>query len=182
MNQAQLYFTVRPMVETDARAILNWRYETPYDFYNAGSVNPDEALKEMLDGSHYAVFDVRGSLAGFFAFGPTATVPGGTKFGLYTDDALDIGLGMRPGLTGCGLGLSFVRAGVDFARKNLGASALRLSVATFNRRAIVVYQRAGFNSGPIFPSATSGDGVTEFLLMTLASVNDAETTGKGARL
>jgi ribosomal-protein-alanine N-acetyltransferase len=47
-------------------------------------------------------------------------------------------------VTGCGLGLAFVTAGLDFARERLGATRFVLDVAEFNERAIHVYERAGF--------------------------------------
>lgn len=56
----------------------------------------------------------------------------------------EIGLGLRPDLTGCGLGESFLRACLHFASEVLGARSYTLAVAACNRRAITVYERAGF--------------------------------------
>lgn len=154
------------MTEVAAHAIGSWRYEPPYSFYNPAAEALDEVLAEMLDGSYYAVLDDRGGLAGFVAFGATAQVPGGHTHGAYRDDALDIGLGMRPDLTGRGLGREFLRACIDFAWERYSPPMLRLSVAIFNKRAITVYERAGFQAGPIVPSPTPG-GETDFLVMTL---------------
>jgi RimJ/RimL family protein N-acetyltransferase len=82
---------------------------------------------------------------GFFCFGQSAQVPEGHATGTYADPrALDVGLGLRPDLTGCGLGLSFVLAGLDIALATFHPSQFRMSVDTFNRRAIAVYERAGF--------------------------------------
>lgn len=153
-------YSVRELTERDARELASWRYEPPYDFYNGS----DADLQELLDGSTYGVDDESGTLVGFVAYGATCTVPGGRALGLYTPDALDIGLGMRPDLTGLGLGPAFTATAMDFARTTLGASRLRLSVATFNRRAITVYERAGFRAVRTFMSASSG-GQTEFVLM-----------------
>lgn len=154
------------MTEGIARAIGAWRYKPPYTFYNPDPKALDEILAQMLDGSYYAVLDDQGELAGFVAFGATAQIPGGHTHGAYRDEALDIGLGMRPDLTGHGLGLEFLEACIAFARERYAPPMLRLSVATFNQRAITVYQRAGFEAGPSVPSPMRG-GETEFLVMTL---------------
>jgi RimJ/RimL family protein N-acetyltransferase len=60
------------------------------------------------------------------------------------EDAIFYGLGLRPDLTGRGLGLAFVTAGLEFARELFGPSRFVLDVAEFNERAIRVYERAGF--------------------------------------
>jgi RimJ/RimL family protein N-acetyltransferase len=119
-------------------------------------------VKGLLDPryNYHAVTDPDGVLVGYFCFGVDATVPAGRRLNLYAEDALDVGLGMRPDLTGRGLGLDFVRAGLDFARKVYAPAAFRLTVATFNQRAISVYERAGFK-----PARTFGDRGAEWLLM-----------------
>ena len=57
---------------------------------------------------------------------------------------LEYGLGIRPDLTGRGLGLEFVRAGLEFGRERFRPGRIVLAVAAFNERAIAVYERAGF--------------------------------------
>lgn len=159
------------MTENEARAINAWRYEPPYAFYNPDPEALDDILAQMLDGTYYAVMDAQDAMIGFVAFGATAQIPGGHTHGVYRDQALDIGLGMRPDLTGRGFGLEFLRVCIDFARERYAPPMLRLSVATFNQRAITVYERAGFQSGPVVPSPTA-DGETDFLVMTLPLSND----------
>src|SRR4051794_28179303 len=99
--------TFRPITELDARAIASWRYDAPYDFYNWNTEdNPAD-----LATPHFPVFvadDASGNLLGFVCFGSVAQVSGGHNAHLYGDDALDIGLGLRPDLTGQGFGLSFL--------------------------------------------------------------------------
>jgi ribosomal-protein-alanine N-acetyltransferase len=73
-------------------------------------------------------------------------------------------LGLRPDLTGHGLGEAFVRAAVDFTLTQNGGLPVRLVVATFNHRAIKVYQRAGFAPGVTFLSQTQ-DRMVEYLMM-----------------
>ena len=82
-----------------------------------------------------------------------------------TGRAAEIGLGLRPDLTGRGLGESFVRACLRFASAALGAQRYTLAVAALNRRAITVYERAGFREAGRFEHHTNG-GVHAFIRMT----------------
>jgi RimJ/RimL family protein N-acetyltransferase len=77
-------------------------------------------------------------------------------------------LALRPDLTGRRIGLGFVEAGMDFARRTFAPATFRLDVATFNQRAIRVYERAGFTPGPRFIRYTRL-GPYEFMEMTRAS-------------
>jgi ribosomal-protein-alanine N-acetyltransferase len=148
-------YLFRPMSEEEAREIAAWHYEAPYDFYD--TVNDPDDLAELLDpqqreDAYFSAFDERGALVGFFQF---------EKKG----QSVDVGLGLRPDLTSKGLGLEFLLAGLEFARRRFSPASFRLSVATFNERAIRVYERAGFRRVEIFTHSTNG-GDHPFLLMT----------------
>lgn len=139
-------FTFAPMTEEDARAVQAWRYEREYAVYNMEPDDP-EGVAEMLDrrSPHYAVRDEHGSLVGFFVFGASAGIHFPAPPALYDEDgAILVGLGLHPDLTGKGLGLAFVQAGLAFARQQFAPRSYRLFVMTFNERAIRVYERAGF--------------------------------------
>ncbi len=151
MPDAPATFTFRLMTEADARALLTWQYAGPYAVYNfedeAGPEDPYDALEELLDqrSPYYAVLDARGELVGFWAFGTTAEVVGERLPALYREDgSLTVGLGLRPDLTGQGLGLAFVQAGLAFARQQFAPGGFRLFVFPWNERAMKVYERAGF--------------------------------------
>lgn len=146
--------TIQPMSDATARAIADWRYPPPYDFYNAIPDDPD--LSDFLDvefrrGRYYEAVDASGELIGFFEF-------------KHDHDPLEIGLGLRPDLAGHGLGLGFVKAGMAYARDHFGVSDLCLAVATFNERAIKVYERAGFRPVERYMHHTNGAD-HEFLRM-----------------
>ena len=143
-----MQFFFEPMNEEDARAVLAWRYEGPYAVYNMQD-DSDEGVAGLLDrrSPHYAVREEAGELVGFFGFGSSAYVTGSAEPHLYSENnTITIGLGMRPDLTGRGngLGLAFVNAGLDFARREFAPDFFRLFVLTFNERAIRVYEKAGF--------------------------------------
>jgi RimJ/RimL family protein N-acetyltransferase len=135
-------YALRPIEAADAEEISRWRYPGPYATYNGDPASVAGILDPRYD--YHAVTGPDGDLLGYLCFGIDATVPAGRELGLYEDDALDVGLGMRPDLTGRGLGLDFVLAGLDFARRTYAPRAFRLTVAAFNRRAVKVYERAGF--------------------------------------
>ena len=54
------------MTEADARSVLSWRYDEPYDFYNNDPAVVDESVPELLDGPSWVVEDQNGALIGFF--------------------------------------------------------------------------------------------------------------------
>jgi ribosomal-protein-alanine N-acetyltransferase len=135
LNHAQAaIFRFIPLNPEYARSIAGWHYPGEYAFYDMASDPEDRA--EILNSAnwpetYYAVLGLGDSVIGFFEY----RLEGGV---------LTIGLGLCPFLTGKGLGLEFTRAGLDFARQMFHPAAFRLRVATFNRRAIKVYERAGF--------------------------------------
>ncbi|WNF38402.1 GNAT family N-acetyltransferase [Bacillaceae bacterium IKA-2] len=133
---------IENMNEKIARETINWKYDKPYDFYN--NELTEEGMKERLDGSYYAIVDNLEELFGFFCIGKTAQVPIGNKFGVYTDDLVDMGLGMNPKLVGKGNGLEFCSFIVRYIEKNYKDRPIRLTVAKFNHRAIHLYQQLGF--------------------------------------
>jgi ribosomal-protein-alanine N-acetyltransferase len=132
-----------PMDEASARAILSWRYDPPYDVYNLRSDEADDVVGYFLDpqNNFHRITDERGNLVACCSFGPDGQVPGGD----YAADALDIGLGLRPDLTGQGRGLDTVNSVLDFARLTFAPGAFRVTVAEFNQRALRVWERAGFH-------------------------------------
>ncbi|SFI49824.1 Ribosomal protein S18 acetylase RimI [Paenibacillus sp. UNC496MF] len=139
-------FRLADMNRAAAAEILGWRYEAPYDFYNNA---PSEAAEEeMLAGGYAAVRGDGGELAGFLCLGAAARVPNGTY--AYGGDWLDIGLGMKPELTGRGLGAPFFAAVLRFADELCGERPKRLTAAAFNRRAIRLYAKFGFRAAAEF--------------------------------
>lgn len=161
-------FRVLPITEADARAIVGWRYDGPYAAYDCPPEEASDTVRLMLDPAtqYHAVHDERGGLVGSCCFGPDARVPGGD----YSDDSiLDVGFGLRPELTGRGNGPVFVEAIVSFARTALGRRHLRVTAAAWNRRAIRVYEKAGFRTTLTFTHGSPGglaNGSTDWWQMT----------------
>jgi ribosomal-protein-alanine N-acetyltransferase len=151
------------ITRADAQTISRWRYDEPYSVYDGNPASVASLLEPRY--SYHSVHDDHGELVGYFCFGEDARVPAGKRLGLYEPGpALDLGLGLRPDLTGQGLGERFVQAGLRFAKKMYDPRLFRLTVATFNRRAIRVYERAGFEPVETF-GRTKPNGEKEWLLM-----------------
>jgi len=143
------------MEDEEAVEISGWHYEPPYDFYDATSDADD--LQELLDpkrrkDAYFSVFDEDSVLVGFFQFERAGKT-------------VDVGLGMRPDLTGQGLGVEYLLAGLEFARGRYAPDRFTLSVATFNERAILVYERAGFRRNNEYMHHTNGG---EYLFLSMA--------------
>jgi [ribosomal protein S18]-alanine N-acetyltransferase len=152
---------VKTMTENVAKEILLWKYEHPYNFYNNEVSNG--AIKELLEGNYFAVVDETNQLAGFFCTGDSAKVFGGIPYGAYPNNMIDIGLGMKPELTGKGLGFSFLTFILQqIQQTNSNSLPLRLTVAAFNKRAIRLYENIGFSRKKSFIS-----NGTEFSTMLL---------------
>ena len=152
--------TLRPMDEASARTILSWRYDPPYDIYNLDPEAAEEDVQFLLDpqNAYYCMRDEQNDLVAFCCFGPDARVPGGD----YSAGALDIGMGVRPDLTGRGQGHTFAGAVLDFASRTFRPPMLRVTVAEFNRRALRVWEQAGFQGVQTFQK--SGDGMPFVIL------------------
>ena len=79
-------------------------------------------------------------------------MPGGN----YELDALDMGGGLRPDLTGEGLGASFIEAAIEFARRQYSSEVYRATVAKFNQRALRVCEKVGYKQTQTFTSTHTG--------------------------
>ena len=117
-------YLFRPVSDEEVREISGWRYGPPYDFYDWMSAPED--LEELLDpkrrkGAYLSIFDDEEALVGFFGIEAK-------------DRTVDVGLGLRPVLTGAGLGLDYLLAGLEFARQRHSPTRFTLTVATFNER------------------------------------------------
>ncbi|MBP2242756.1 RimJ/RimL family protein N-acetyltransferase [Cytobacillus eiseniae] len=156
---------MQKMNERLAIEILNWKYEAPYNFYNNELTS--DSIKELLEETFYAVVDQNNQLVGFFCIGKPARVPIGSQYGAYADDFIDIGLGLKPELTGQGHGFPFFSFVLTFVRNTYHDIPIRLTVAKFNKRAIHLYEKIGFTKQIEF-----SNGETIFLTMLMEKGDD----------
>lgn len=111
--------------------------------------DPDDLLQPEL-GYHAVMSGDR--LIGFRSFGSDGQVPGWD----YDDSALDTGGGLRPELTGQGLGRSAIAAGLAFGREQFAPAAFRVTVASFNARALRTVKSLGFERIDSFRASRDG--------------------------
>ena len=150
----------RPMDEANARSMIGWRYDPPYDIYNI----PEPAIEDLVfftdpRNAYYSIRNDDGTLEAFCCFGADAQVPGGD----YAEDALDVGWGLRPDLVGQGRGAAYVAAILEFARQTFAPAQFRTTVAEFNIRSRRVCEKAGFQQVQRFSASTDG---MSFVILT----------------
>lgn len=138
-----------PMTPAYAGDIVTWRYPPPYDCYDMTTADP--AFLNNPASGFFALID-SGTLIGFRSFGADGQVPGGE----YDASALDTGGGLRPALTGHGLGRKAIAAGLDFGRHHYCPPAFRVTIAAFNLRAQRVVTALGFQQTGSFRASSDG--------------------------
>jgi len=160
-------FSIRPFASADADAVASWRYPPPYDAYDA-SEDPsfEEGMRDPArwGAVEFAVDDAEtGGLVGFLEL--TA---------IQDQGLVEIGLGLRPDLTGRGFGSAYVRAAMAFARERWHPSTFALDVFPWNERAIRAYERAGFERGEVYVRTfPDGNEVTFLRMSRLAGPSEA---------
>ncbi|MCA0981434.1 GNAT family N-acetyltransferase [Exiguobacterium aestuarii] len=148
--------TFHPLTQEQAELIaFEWRYEGDYAFYNMDADEEDLAL--FLDA------DERGDTT--FAILEDDDLIGFVTLQFESAETVSIGLGMRPDLTGSGNGHRFLTSILTWIEATYGTHTIRLAVATFNKRAIRLYESLGFIPQDTFMQETNG-GVYPFLTMT----------------
>jgi ribosomal-protein-alanine N-acetyltransferase len=143
-----------PMTSEYARSIASWRYDGEYACYNLDS----SFVASLCDplNCYYAAVDSAGMLVGFCCFGAEARVEG-----LKEDPGiLDIGIGLRPDLTGRQIGTTFLLRTLDLAVREHPRPSFRVAIAEFNIRAQRVAAAAGFRRA----GSVTGQG-SVFVLM-----------------
>jgi RimJ/RimL family protein N-acetyltransferase len=132
-------------MRADADEIAGWRYDEDYSLYDVGD------HRELLNPAYeyYAAISEAGDLVGYCCFGEDARVPG------LDEEAgvLDVGGGLRPDLTGIGLGGPFLREVCRFGAELHDPLRFRVVIAAFNRRAQLVAAALGFEKDEVHESS-----------------------------
>ncbi len=133
-----------PMNELRATAIAQWTYGESLALYNVDADEREEYINGLIDPSnhYFALVDEHNEPIAFFCFGPDARVRGGN----YASDteALDIGYGLRPSLTGQGLGKLLLETGLMLGIELFSPPRFRATVASSNERSLRICRGANF--------------------------------------
>lgn len=137
----------QPTDEASVREFLQWKYEPPHEIYNYLPEYIEEDLVYHLDPANniYSMYH-NDNLVGYCSFGQDGRVPGGD----YSEQAVDIGLMIKPELTGQGLGSEFVRDVIRFSMTQFNPNKLRVTILLTNLRAIRVWEKNGFRKTQAF--------------------------------
>ncbi|MGH4123395.1 MAG: GNAT family N-acetyltransferase [Clostridium sp.] len=146
-------FEFRKPTESDAKDTVTWKYEGEYSFYNNDKT---EAKKQWVSNIHneentFAIYDEKSELIGNCSFD-------------YEDGQINLGLQIRPSLTGKGRGTEIVKAILEFGKEKYKFNDIELLVAKFNKRAIKIYERLEFKITEEFMWHVNGED-KEFVAM-----------------
>ena len=126
-------YELQPLTAEQGEAMAQWRYPGPWAVYDStGPLDPAEGF--------WSVVDEGGEVAGYACFGVEARVPGLSE----RPGLLDVGVGMRPELTGQGRGRAFAEAVLAHGHAVSGIGRLRAVVQDWNLRSRRLLTGLGF--------------------------------------
>jgi RimJ/RimL family protein N-acetyltransferase len=131
----------RALTRDEARAVVAWSYEPPFDLYD---LSGDEAvalltIRDERGHGYDPVLD-GAQVVGFVCFGAEARVRGQEE----EPGTCDIGAGLDPARLSRGIATSLLPVAVRFAADRFGATRMRVAVAAFNHRSLRLCTSAGF--------------------------------------
>lgn len=147
-------FALQPMSPEAAKAIARWSYPPPYELYNHPTETRGAIVEGLLepDNAYEVIQNERLGLVGFCCFGPDARVAGCP----YPKGYRDVGMGLRPDLTGQGLGQRLVEVVILRAADLVPTRPLRVTVAASNARARRVWEKQSFHIDAHFERPSDG--------------------------
>ena len=153
---------IEEMTDGFAIEINSWKYEYPYEMYSFDGDYEDYG--QLMSGYYFAVTDetrktVRNNVIGFFAIGPAAQKICDKSEDVFKDESFtDIAFGLRPDLTGKGIGRELVEVCISEAKSFFPEDGIRICVMKNNDRALRLYSNMGFED--VFEN-------DEYMIMTL---------------
>ena len=151
---------IAPLTAQQIRQFISWEYADPYAMYNMSPADDPAGVEFFLNpqNGYFGITGAAGDLLGFCNFGADARVPGGD----YKAEAVDIGMGLRPDLTGQGQGAVYAAAVFAFAQENYPGQRQRVTIAAFNERAQRLCRKFRFSEVARFEREQDG---REFVIL-----------------
>ncbi|GAB2914268.1 hypothetical protein GCM10027047_10330 [Rhodococcus aerolatus] len=128
----------RTVTAAEAAVLATWVYPPPWDHYSHDRVDPAVFLRRGGGEGYHPPVDDDGTLVGFSVLGAEARIPAQAA----EPGTVDLGIGVRPDLTGRGVGTALLARGVELARTRPGSRRVRVVVATDNARSLALCRRA----------------------------------------
>jgi RimJ/RimL family protein N-acetyltransferase len=123
------------MTAADAELVARWRYDGDWAVYDVPSA---ATILDLLPV--YFVVEDGTDVIGFLCIGAAARVAGMTE----EKDTVDLGVGMRPDLTGRGDGTEFGTVVLRFVEERFPGTAVRAAVQSWNTRSLSLTRSLGF--------------------------------------
>lgn len=143
-------YIFQPLRVREALTVAQWHYPAPYEMYDLARI---PLLTSVMIHHLQAPF---GRMGFYGVHASTEALVGVFSFQVV-QRTVELGLGLRPDLTGQHHGLGFVQAGMEFARAKYAPHQFRLDVAVFNQRAIrVLYPCRVCAWPPLYALHTAG--------------------------
>ena len=135
------HLVVRAFTVDEARAVVAWAYEPPFDLYDLSGDDAVALLIHRDERGHgyYPVLD-GDVVVGSVCFGAEARVRGQVE----QAGTCDLGAGIDPSRLSEGVATAVLPTAVRFAVERFGAVRVRTAVATFNDRSLRLCTSAGF--------------------------------------
>ena len=143
-------YQLRKRTKADVDEFITWSYDGEYSFYD-NHIQEEKIngfLQSIDTDCFYSVMDDGGELIGNCEFFNVGDAP---------EVVLAVGVQMKPSLTGKGNGLRFIQAIIEQGRERIGYDHLELAVVDFNKRAMKVYEQAGFKRKGSFQNRIRGE-------------------------
>lgn len=130
----------RPLLADDLPLLSSWRRDGPGQFYDLWPGDEERAAQVLsAESPHFVLLDADQAVVGYFCVGPAARIAGGR----YDESSVDLGLVLRPDLTGAGRGTAWTPAVVGFVARRYGRP-VRITIAARNQPALRMVARLGF--------------------------------------
>lgn len=158
-------FIINKMDSLTSEEVLFWEY--PEDIRVLEFCENEIDHKRLGKGQFYSVRNLEYDLVGYYCFCEDAKLKKGYDYNAYDDfTCTDIGIALKPELCGKRNGFIFLVKAIEFARDNFYTDMFRTTVPMNNKRAIKIYEKAGFSIGKVFEYKSNNKRIN-FAIMNL---------------